>query len=276
MSEPLILPLVTDSRGRPLDIIQLQGLTVDCIVGVYRRERVAAQPLRLDVALFLDTREAAAGRRLAHTVHYGRLAGELRFLLEACRFELLESAAEAVCRYVLAPPTQDAPRAQVRAASVRITKPEALAGRVIPSLQVHRTAEEMHYPFEEKPFGRVDIIHESEGYGVYRLRIKPGGVIPTHRHQVMEESELVLGSGLLLQGQAVARGMGFRWPRGLAHRYDNPTTTEQTVLCVDRPRFMPSDEREVEAPAEGLSLVQGHAYYPADEHVAPESTEVQG
>ncbi len=273
MTEPLHLPVVTDARGRPLDVIEVRGLTVDCIVGVYRRERVAAQPLQLDVALFLDTREAAVGGRLANTVHYGRLEGELRFLLEACRFELLESAAEAVCRYVLAPPTEDSPRAQVRAATVRITKPEALAGRAIPSLQVHRTADEMHYAVEDKPFGRVDIIHESEGYGIYRLRIRPGGTIPTHVHQMMEESELVLGSGLLLQGRPVARGLAFRWPRGFLHRYDNPSASEQTVLCVDRPRFVPSDEVEAEAPAEGLSPAQGSSYYPPDEHAVPGGTE---
>ncbi|MFL5346586.1 MAG: dihydroneopterin aldolase [Hyalangium sp.] len=273
MTEPLHLPVVTDAQGRPLDVIEVRGLTVDCIVGVYRRERVAAQPLQLDVALFLNTREAAVGGRLANTVHYGRLTGELRFLMEACRFELLESAAEAVCRYVLAPPTEDSPRAQVRAATVRITKPEALGGRAIPSLQVHRTADEMHYAVEDKPFGRVDIIHESEGYGIYRLRIKPGGTIPTHVHQRMEESELVLGSGLLLQGQPVARGLAFRWPRGFLHRYDNPTAGEQTVLCVDRPRFVPSDEVETEAPAEGLSPVQGQSYYPPDEHAQQLGTE---
>jgi dihydroneopterin aldolase len=272
MSEPLHLPGAVDERGRPLDVIELRGLTVDCIVGVYRRERVAAQPLKLDVALYLDTREAAVGGRLAHTIHYGRLAGELRFLLEACRFELLESAAEAVCRYVLAPPTEDAPRAQVQAATVRITKPEALAGSALPSLQVHRAAEEMQYRGEDKPFGRVDIIHESQGYGIYRLRIRPGGTISTHVHQVMEESELMLGPGLLLQGKPVARGMAFRWPHGLAHRYDNPSAGEQTVLCVDRPRFMPSDEVAAEASAEGLLPVQGRSYYPPDEAAGPSSS----
>ncbi|WP_224362416.1 dihydroneopterin aldolase [Hyalangium versicolor] len=269
MSEPLHLPPVTDAQGRPLDIIELRGLTVDCIVGVYRRERVVAQPLRLDVALFLDTREAAADRRLAHTVHYGRLAGELRFLLEACRFELVESAAEAVCRYLLVPPTPDAPRAQVRAATVRITKPEALAGRVIPSIQVHRLAGEMHYPAEEKPFGRVDIIHEGEGYGIYRLRIRSGGLIPSQAHRMVEESEMVLGAGLLLQGRPVARGMAFRWPRGFARRYENPSPLEQTVLRVDRPRFVASEGMIEETPEAELLPAQGQSYYPPDEHAVP-------
>jgi len=268
MSEPLSLPVVTDARGRPLDVIELRGLTVDCIIGVYRRERVAAQPLRLDVALFLDTREAAVGGRLARTVHYGRLAGELRFLLEACRFELLESAAETVCRYVLAPPTVDAPRARIHAASVRVTKPEALTGGTIPSLQVHRSAEEMDYEAEERPFGHVDVLHEGAGYGLYRLRLKPAGTAPTRLHRRGEGDELVLGTGLLLQGHLVPRGTAFPWPAGASRGYENPTATEQTLLCVDRPRLAAMDEVDTEHLATSRALVQGISYYPQDEHAA--------
>ncbi len=266
MSEPLHLPVVMDARGRPLDVIELRGLTVDCIVGVYRQERMAAQPLRLDVALFLDTREAAVGGRLAHTVHYGRLAGELRFLLEAGRFELLESAAETVCRYVLAPPTGDAPRAWAQAATVRVTKPEALMGSAVPSLQVHRVAEEMAYAVEERPFGQVDILHEGAGYGLYRLRVRPCGAQPTRLQRQGEGDELVLGAGLLLQGESVARGTAFHWPRGFLRRYDNPTASEQTILCVDRPRLAATDKADVEPAVTGLAPAQGISYYPQEEN----------
>jgi FolB domain-containing protein len=268
MSEPLHLPVVTDSRGRPLDVIELRGLTVDCIVGVYRRERVATQPLRLDVALFLDTREAAVDGKLAHTVHYGRLAGELRFVLEACRFELLESAVEAVCRYVLSPPTMDAPRAQARAATVRVTKPAALTGSAIPSLQIHRTAEEMAYSVEETPFGGVDVLHEGAGYGLYRLRMKPAGAAPTRLQRQGEGDELVLGTGLLLQGRPVTRGMAFHWPRDFSRFYENPTSAEQTILCVDRPRLVSTGEVAAEPPAVSPSPVQGISYYPQEEHTS--------
>jgi dihydroneopterin aldolase len=273
MSEPLHLPVVTDARGRPLDIIELRGLQVDCIVGVYRRERMKAQPLRLDVALFLDTREAAVGGRLGRTVHYGRLAGELRFLLEAGRFELLESAAETVCRYVLAPPTADAPRAQARAATVRVTKPEALMGSAIPSLQVHRTVEEMAYEVEDTPCGWVDTLHEGAGYGLYRLRLRPHGGSPTRLQRRGEGDELVLGTGLLLQGRPVARGTAFHWPSGISRTYDNPTATEQTLLCVDRPRLASMEDVGAEPPAASLAPVQGISYYPQEEHAAPGGSE---
>ncbi|MBN8230773.1 dihydroneopterin aldolase [Corallococcus macrosporus] len=238
--------------------MELRGLTVDVIVGVYNRERVTPQPLRLDVALFLDARQAAVGGRLANTVHYGRLAGELRFLLDACRFELLESAAEAVCRYLLAPPTDAAPHAHLYAATVRVTKPEALTGWAIPSLQVHRTSEEMVYRTEAKDFGHVDVIHEGATYGVYRLRVAPGRGIPPRADGHTEGMELVLGAGMLLRGQPVGRGLAFPGPGVFGHRYDNPTATEQTVLGVYRPRLVLSEE---EAVGSAEPLEPGTLYY---------------
>ncbi|EAU65367.1 dihydroneopterin aldolase, putative [Stigmatella aurantiaca DW4/3-1] len=234
---------------------------MDCIVGVYPRERIVAQPLRLDVALFLDTREAPGAGHLTHSMHLGRLEGELRFLLDACRFKVLESAAEAVARYVLLPPSADAPHVPVRAVTVRVTKPNALAGHAMPSLQVHRTEAEVRPGAEAPPPGAVEPVHEGPGYSVYRLRIQPGSTVTHAVPPRVEQSELVLGEGLLQQGMPVARGMAFHWPKGVARRYDNPTSTEQTLLCVSQPRFIPSGE-EAAAPALGGALpTQTHSYY---------------
>lgn len=254
---------VTDASGRPLDVIALEGMRVQCVVGVYADERVRTQPLDVEVELFLDTRPAATGAGLAGTVDYARLAGELRFLLERCHFRMLEQAADALLHYVLAPPTRDAPRAQVQAATVRLRKPDALPGQAVPSVQLHRRADELHFAVEQKSFGAVDVLHESGTFGIYRLRIKPGGCIPTHVHRVMEEHELVLGAGLQLQKAPVRRGTAFKWPRDFAHRYDNPTDTEQTVLCVDSPPFIPTDEVQVSAELASLESVPSQSYYPA-------------
>jgi FolB domain-containing protein len=275
MNRPLAHALATvprDDQGRPLDVIELHQLPVQCIVGVYPAERGTPQPLNLDVALYLDTRKAATAGSLRDTVDYARLSGELRFLLETADFRMLETAAEALCRYILAPPTEDSARAPVRAVTLRLFKPEALGRAGLASLQVHRTADEYHYTVEEKPFGQVDIVFQDEHVGIYRLRIAPGRTIPVHEHRVMEEAELVLGHGLLLQGRPVPAGTGFRWSRRFPHRYDNPRELEQTVLCVDRPAFIPDDEVEVPEPAGGLVPVEGRAYYPA----AASTSEAEG
>ncbi|WP_225409991.1 dihydroneopterin aldolase [Stigmatella hybrida] len=260
MSEWLNLPRVTDAQGHALDVIELRNLAVDCIVGLYPRERIAAQPLRLDVALFLEAPKAPeAGHRLP-AAHDGRLAGELLFLLEACRFKVLESAAETVARYVLLSPLPEAPHAQVRAATVRVTKPHALEGLAVPSLQVHRTAEELGAP-EPAASGGMDFVHEGPGYSVYRLHLGPGRTAAHAFAPPGEQAELVLGGGLLLNGAPVARGMAFHWPGGTVREYGNPTSTAQAILCVSLPRFFPLVER-APLPA-GAPPVQGRSYYPA-------------
>lgn len=258
--------IVSPSTGRPLDVLTIDNVRVRCIVGLYASEAFEPQPLEVSLTLHLDTSGAADDRSLAATVDYARLEGEVRFLLESCRFRMLETAAQALARYVLAPPTGDRPHQMVEAVDVVLRKPEALggAGAGVPVLRIRRFAVDQRYTIEQRPFGEVDVIHESASCGIYRLRIAPGRAIPTHVHRRLEEAELVLGSKLLVQRRPVRAGTAFRWPHDLPHRYDNPAEVEQTVLCVDRPAFVPEDEIEVPDPPEGLSDVQGRSYYPRE------------
>lgn len=225
----------------------------DCIVGLWDFERNTPQPVELDVTLYFDTREAAKHGRLVQTVDYARLLGELRFILTASRFRLIESATEAVAAWILAPPSADVPRQQVEEVDVRLSKLVALSGAAVPTLEIHRTGADFPRKTETKPFGFVDVVFETKECGVYRERIAPKTVLPTHVHQHLDESELVLGSGFLLQGQPVAAGLAHSWPRGFPHRYENTTDIEQSFLCIDRPAFIHTDEVEVEVPVSQLS-----------------------
>lgn len=248
-----------------LDKIELSNIPVRCIVGLYPSEALVPQLLEVSITLYLNTREAASDDEgLRNTVDYARLSGELRFLLEHSRFKLLETAAHALARYILAPPLPEIPRATVDAVAVSLRKPQALAGWGVPTLTVTRFAAEERYEVETQPFGEVDIIHEHPGCGIYRLRVAPGKSIPTHVHRHMHESELVLSPGLLLQNQPVLPGAAFVWPHDLPHRYDNPTTSWQTILCIDRPAFDPADEIQVPEPEGGLARVDGQSYYPRE------------
>lgn len=241
------------------DELRLERMRVRCVVGIYPGERERPQPLELSLSLFID--KHTQGQGLKSSVDYARLWGELKFLLEHCRFRTLEAAAEALARYVLVAPSADLQRAQVHAVTVALTKPEALGGEAIPTLKIQRLARDYQYTVETKPFGHVDVIYESDREGIYRLRLLPGRSIQAHVHHVMEEHELVLGSELLLQGRPVRRGMAFTWPKAFAHRYDNPSGIEQSVLCVDCPAFIPADE--IEVPLSGpLELPHGRPYYP--------------
>ena len=228
------------------DRIAIRGLEVDCVVGVYPHERDILQPLVVDVELGLDTEPAAASERVQSTVDYAATAAQIAFLLRSCRFRLLETAAHALARTLLAPPAPGERRAAVRDLMLRLTKPGALGGRAVPSLEIRRAAPWVTMAREVKAFGSVDVIFETKDAGVYRLNVAPGRSIPLHVHRVMQESEMVLGDGLHCQGAPCATGTVHRWPLGAPHCYDNPTDRWQTILCVDAPRFMQDDEVAVQ------------------------------
>ncbi len=240
----------------PRDVIAIEGLVVDCVVGVYPHERDTPQPLRVDLYLELDTRSAGEHERLRESVNYAAIAAQLEFLLGACRFRMLETAALALSRYLLLAPALGERRAQVEALRLRLTKPSALGGRAVPHLEIQREASELRMNTEHAKWGSVDIVHQTGEAGIYRLNVAPGMSIPLHVHREMHESELVLSDGLLCQGEAVAEGSVFHWPLDAAHRYDNPTTRYQSILCVDAPRFLPHDEIEVSGQPVDLALAR--------------------
>jgi dihydroneopterin aldolase len=233
----------------------------DCIVGVFGHERNMPQPIELDVTMHFDFRAAAKNSRLMQTVDYSRVLGELRFIMVAARFRLLESAAEAAAAWLLLPPSQDVPRPQVERVEVRLTKLVALSGAAVPTVEIVRERGDYAYVTEDKSFGFVDVVFETKESGLYRERITPHTVLPTHVHHHLDESELVLGDGLWLQNQPVAAGMAHTWPRGFAHRYENKTDLEQSFLCIDRPAFIPTDEVEVDVPLDKLTLPEPMRFF---------------
>jgi dihydroneopterin aldolase len=176
---------------------------------------------------------------------------------------MVETAAHALARYLLLPPAPGERRAQIDALRLRLTKPSAsLAGQALPSLEITRDAEEFALQTEPSKFGHVDVVFETRDAGIYRLNVAPGRSIPLHVHRQMRESELVLTDGLLCQGKPVAPGTVFHWPLGAAHRYDNPTSRHQTILCVDSPRFMPEDEIEVDGEPAEVNAGRAFALHP--------------
>ena len=110
---------VLDAQGRVLDRIVLRGLRAIGHHGVLDFERAQGQPFGLDVALHLDTREAAAGDDLSATVDYGALAEELVTILTGEPVLLVETLAGRVAAAALA----RSPR--IAAVDVVVHKPQA-------------------------------------------------------------------------------------------------------------------------------------------------------
>ncbi|MFB9377511.1 dihydroneopterin aldolase [Kineococcus gynurae] len=92
---------VLDAQGRVLDRIVLRGLSARGRHGVLAAERELGQVFRLDVALHLDTRAAAADDDLTATVNYGPLAAGLVAILAGEPADLLETVGARCARYCL-------------------------------------------------------------------------------------------------------------------------------------------------------------------------------
>lgn len=224
------------------DIIRIQNMHVQCYIGIHRHERHERQTLLVDVEMYLDPVSVSEKITLSNSVDYSKIFGELKFLLEASQFRLLETAAQALCAYLLAPAVPDRPQAKINAVKLTLSKPSALKSEAVPSLTIYREAGDFNPGHEINHFGEVDIIHESNDCGIYRLKIPEGGTIPAHYHEVMSEGEMCLSDGLLLQNKPITAGLAHFWPQKFVHEYKNPTEITRTVLCVNRPAFIPSDE----------------------------------
>ena len=242
------------------DVVELAALDVRCVVGVYGHERTRVQPLTLHLAMHLDLRPAGDSDEVAHTIDYGRVAGEVRFLLEHARFRLIESAAETIARYLLLPPTADALRPQVQRAVVRVDKPEALRGLARPAVVVTREVAEVAPRVTAAAFGSIEVLHQSRYVTVSRVRVRPGANIDAHRHHDADEAELTLDDGLEAQGRALPWSTGVVWARGQVHQWENRSAAERTLLRVARP--FAADEPVAVAAAE-LVLPATIDYAPA-------------
>ncbi|HEU0042662.1 MAG TPA: dihydroneopterin aldolase [Jiangellaceae bacterium] len=100
------------------DRIELRGLTARGHHGWFSFERENGQQFRVDIALFVDTRAAAASDDLADTVNYGTLAERVVGLMSGEPVKLVETLAQRIADLCL----EDA---RVEEVEVTVHKPEA-------------------------------------------------------------------------------------------------------------------------------------------------------
>ena len=127
---------VHDESGRRLDQIRLTGVSATGYHGVFEHERREGQTFVADVVVHMDTRRAAAGDDLAHTVDYGTAAQLVAAVLSGEPVDLVETVAERIAATVLALP-------HVQAVDVSVHKPQAPVtvpfGDVVVSIRRDRT-----------------------------------------------------------------------------------------------------------------------------------------
>lgn len=156
------------------DWIELNGLEVDCIVGVLDVEQRTPQKLIIDVQVAFGAEPSARSADVAQTIDYAVLADHITRLAQCGRWRLLESLSMAIARYCLAPPCPAEARAHVESVSVRIRKPNILPG-VVPAVRVERGADWLDLDTRMLPPATwVDVLEETPRGGAYRVHVEPG------------------------------------------------------------------------------------------------------
>ena len=128
----------------PFDRIELRGLVITTIIGTLPHERTLAQPLQIDLSLFVNLRQAGQSDDLGDTVHYGEVTERVAQVVRGAQDRLLERLAERVAESVLAIPRVEA--VEVTVAKLRPPVPEQLH-----STAVHILRHRRDYPVQAPP-----------------------------------------------------------------------------------------------------------------------------
>ncbi|MBL8138022.1 MAG: dihydroneopterin aldolase [Acidobacteria bacterium] len=110
----------------------LKDLRVECIIGIYPHERAATQTVFLDIELDYDFAVPAASDTIADAVDYDAVAAGVTALLQASKFQLIETMAERAAAQLLA----DVPVAT--AVRIEVRKPAAVPAATCSFVRVER------------------------------------------------------------------------------------------------------------------------------------------
>jgi 7,8-dihydroneopterin aldolase/epimerase/oxygenase len=109
----------------------VRGLVLSSSIGVYDDERLAPQPIRVDLELGVISPDDPTAEELGQVVDYAALTRRVRELVGSRHFDLVETMAEALAALCL----EDQ---RVISARVRIEKPNAIPDAAGVGVEVER------------------------------------------------------------------------------------------------------------------------------------------
>lgn len=84
-----------------MDIIYLNDLKIDTVIGIYDWERRIKQTVSLDLEMATDIRKAAASDSIEDTLNYKAVAKRLIQFVGDSQFQLVETLTERVAEIIL-------------------------------------------------------------------------------------------------------------------------------------------------------------------------------
>lgn len=84
-----------------MDIIYLNDLRIDTVIGIFDWERRVKQTISLDIEMATDIRKAASSDTIDDTLDYKSVAKRIITFVEQSEFQLVETLAERICEIIL-------------------------------------------------------------------------------------------------------------------------------------------------------------------------------
>ena len=84
-----------------MDIIYLNDLRIDTVIGIFDWERRVKQTISLDIEMATDIHKAASSDTIDDTLDYKAVAKRLIAFVEQSEFQLVETLAERICEIIL-------------------------------------------------------------------------------------------------------------------------------------------------------------------------------
>lgn len=114
-----------------MDIVFIEDLRIETVIGIYDWERTIRQTVALDVEMAFDNRRPAATDAIADTLDYKAVSKRLIAFVEASHFELVETLAEHCARII----REEFGVSWVR---LKLSKPGAVTGSKAVGVRIER------------------------------------------------------------------------------------------------------------------------------------------
>ncbi len=114
-----------------MDMVFIEALKIDTLIGIYDWERRAKQPVVLDLEMAFDNHKPAATDRIEDTLDYKAVSKRLSQFVGEAQFGLVETLAERCADIVLN-------EFAVTWLRLRLRKPGAVRGAVAVGVQIER------------------------------------------------------------------------------------------------------------------------------------------
>ncbi len=115
------------------DYIHLTGLKIRCIIGIFKWERKQKQNILIDLKFPCDIRSAAQTDKIEDAIDYKRIAKNTILFVEKSSYQLIETLAEELSRYLME-------KFCLPEIFLKVSKPGAIRGSQNVGVEIHRTS----------------------------------------------------------------------------------------------------------------------------------------